>query len=95
MRTAANNRFQKAHQAQHKFIPRQVLTVDQLGRFCVGPIELMPDLDVAAVLDDKTDTRPELTVSGVRFDVKGSAARPENSFAIPCWQANSGRYDAL
>ena len=95
MRTAANSRFQKAHQAQHQFIPGQALTVDQLGRICEGPIELMLGLDVAAVLDDRTDARPHLTVSGVLFDVKGSAVRPENSFAIPCWKANSGRYDAL
>lgn len=95
MRTAANSRFQTSHKPQHQYIPGQQLTVDQLGRICEGPIELMLGLDVAAVLDDRTDARPDLTVSGVRFDVKGSAVRPENSFAIPCWQANSGRYDAL
>jgi hypothetical protein len=97
MRTAVNARIGTAHarQAAMQRIPGQDLTVDQIGRICEGPIELLLGLDVAAVLTDSTDARPDLTVDGVRFDVKGSRARAENSFAVPCWQACSGRYDAL
>lgn len=97
MRTAVNKRIGTAHakQTAHQRIPGQALTVDQLGRICEGPIELLLGLDVAAVLLDSTDARPDLTVDGVRFDVKGSSVRPENSFAIPCWQALTDKYDAL
>lgn len=91
MRTAAGKK-----PASPQRVPGNEYTVDQLGRICEGPIELLLGLDVAAVVQDGTDARPDKTLdSGLRFDVKGSRVRPENSFAIPCWQAMTGKYDAL
>lgn len=97
MRTAANRRMGTAHARSeaHQRIPTTTLTVDQIGRLAEGPIELMLGLDVAAVLSDSTDARPDRTLSGVRFDVKGAAVRPGNSFAVPCWRVARGEYDAL
>lgn len=97
MRTAANRRIGTAHARSeaHQRIPNTALTVDQIGRLAEGPIELMLGLDVAAVLPDSTDARPDKTLGGVRLDVKGAAPRPGNSFAVPCWRVARGEYDAL
>lgn len=94
-RTVANSGFQPNHKPQHQHIPGQFLTVDQLGRICEGPIELLLGLDVAAVLQDRTDKRPDVAVDGVRFDVKGATPRYGNSFAVECEKARGGGYDAL
>lgn len=94
-RTAANAGFQRKHSPEHQHIPGQALTVDQLGRICEGPVSLLLGLDVAAVLQDRTDKRPDVVVDGIRFDVKGSMPRYENSFSIECYKARDGRYDAL
>lgn len=97
MRTAVNKKIGTAHelQAKHQRIPGQALTVDELGRVCEGPVELLLGLDVAGVLMDSTDARPDKTVDGVRFDVKGSMVRPGNTFSLPCHKALKGDYDAL
>lgn len=89
-RTAANSRFQRKHSPEHQHVPGQALTVDQMGRICEGPIELLLGLDVAAVLQDRTDKRPDVVVDGIRFDVKGSVPRYENSFAVECEKVRSG-----
>jgi hypothetical protein len=96
-RMNVNTKTGKAHSNQKNIqkIPGVTFTVDQLGRICEGPVELLLGLDVAAVVENGTDDRPDKTFEGIRFDVKGATKREENSFAIPCWQALSGKYDAL
>jgi hypothetical protein len=96
-RTAVNSKTGRAvkNQSEVQQIPNIGFTVDQLGRICEGPIELLLGLDVAAVVTDGTDDRPDKIIDGIRFDVKGATVRHENSFSIPLWQAHSGKYDAL
>lgn len=96
MRAAVNAKLRgSSWSAKDQRTPGSTLTVDELGRTCEGAIETMLGLDVAAVLHDGTDDRPDKTLNGVKFDVKGSLVRPGNTFAIPCWQALSKGYDAL
>lgn len=76
-------------------IPRQSLTKDEIGRVCEYPIETMLGLDVAAVLEGATDNRPDKTVDGVRFDVKGAENRPFNTFSLPQYKVDGDAYDAL
>lgn len=75
-------------------IPGTKLTVDEIGRLGEGPVELMLGLDVAAVVEG-TDDRPDKVIDGVKFDVKASLERPENTFSLPVWQVESKDYDAL
>jgi hypothetical protein len=96
MRAEANARMRgKEWRAQDQRTPGQALTVDELGRVAEGSIEAMLGLDVAPVLADSTDDRPDKTVQGVAFDVKGANVRPGNTFSVPCWQVASKGYDAL
>lgn len=76
--------------------PGQTLTVDELGRVGEGYIEeMLGGLDVAPVLVDSTDDRPDKTLNGLKFDVKASNPRPGDSFAVPIWQVAAKGYDAL
>lgn len=96
MRAEANAKMRGGDwKPQDQRTPGQELTVDELGRVAEGAIEAMLGLDVAAVLDDSVDARPDKTVAGVRFDVKGSAVRAGNTFAVPCWKVAKGDWDAL
>jgi hypothetical protein len=94
-RTVANSRYQRKHFPKHQHIPGQTLTVDQLGRICEGPIELLLGLDVAAVLWDRTDNKADVALEGIKFDVKGATPKCGNSFAVECEKARGGVYDAL
>ncbi len=96
MRAEANARMRGGDwKGQHQHTPGSALTIDELGRVAEGAIEAMLGLDVAAVLEDSTDDRPDKTLAGVKFDVKGSFVRPGNTFALPCWQVATKGYDSL
>lgn len=96
MRAEANARMRgREWKAADQLTPGQTMTVDELGRVAEGAIDAMLGLDVAPVLADSTDDRPDKTVAGVKFDVKGSFVRPGNTFSIPCWQVATKGYDAL
>jgi hypothetical protein len=88
-------RLAKAWRSQKQHIPGQAFTADEIGRVAEGPVELMLGLDVAAVLHGQVDARPDKTVDGVRFDVKGSENRPDNTFSLPVHKVAEGVYDAL
>lgn len=94
-RSDVNKSTRGSWKAAHQHTPGQALTVDELGRVCEGAVEAMVGLDAAAVVLDGTDDRPDKTLAGVKFDVKGSAVRPNNTFAVPCWQVENKGYDAL
>ena len=102
-RAEANARMRgKAWRPTDQVTPGQALTVDELGRVGEGYIEEMlagPDgergLDVAPVLADSTDDRPDKTLNGLKFDVKAANPRPGDSFAVPIWQVASKGFDAL
>lgn len=96
MRAEVNARLRgKEWKAADQRTPGQQLTVDELGRVTEGSIEAMLGLDVAPVLQDSTDDRPDKTVAGVKFDVKGAEKRPGDTFSVPCWQIATKGYDAL
>ncbi|WP_444846589.1 hypothetical protein [Duganella caerulea] len=95
-RAAANAAMRGARwHAGDQNTPGHALTVDELGRVGEGAIEELLGIDVAAVLTDATDARPDRTVAGVRFDVKTADVRPGNSFAVPVWRVDGRDYDAL
>jgi len=95
-RAAANAAMRGARwHAGDQLTPGHSLTVDELGRVGEGAVEELIGIDVAAVLLDATDARPDRTVAGVRFDVKSADVRPGNSFAVPVWRVDGGDYDAL
>lgn len=96
MRAEANARMRgKDWKASVQKIPGIKLTADEIGRAAEGPIEEMVGLDVAAVLADSTDDRPDVVVEGVRFDVKGATVRANNTFAVPHYQVLTKGYNAL
>lgn len=96
MRAEANARMRgQGWRPQDQLTPGKRLTVDELGRVAEGAIEAMLGLDVAPVLADSTDDRPDKTLAGLRFDVKGADVRPKNTFSVPCWQVATKGYDAL
>lgn len=96
MRAEANARMKgNAWRREDQLTPGQDLTVDELGRVGEGAIEEMLGLDVAPVLADSTDRRPDKTLAGVKFDVKTATPRPGDSFAVPCYKVKNGGYDAL
>lgn len=94
MRAEANARMRGGRwRPQDQATPGCELTVDELGRVAEGAVEAMLGLDVAAVLADGVDARPDKTIAGVRFDVKGAHPRPGDSFAVPTRKVHE--YDAL
>lgn len=96
MRAEANARMRgKEWRREDQLTPGQTLTIDELGRVGEGSIEEMLGLDVAAVLADSTDKRPDKTLASIKFDVKAATPRPGDSFAVPVWQVASAGYDAL
>lgn len=96
MRAEANARMKgTAWRQSDQLTPGQALTVDELGRVGEGYIEEMLGLDVAPVLADRTDDRPDKTLNGLKFDVKAANPRPGDSFAVPCWQVANKGFDAL
>lgn len=84
-----------AWNAGHQHTPGHTLTVDEVGRVAEGGVEDFLGIDVAAVLPDATDARPDIVRGGVRFDIKAACVRPGDTFSVPCWQVDGGRYDAL
>lgn len=94
-RTAVNKKIQANFKPGNQITKGQKLTADEVGRLTEHPIEEMLGLDVAAVLEDSTDDRPDKVVDGVKFDVKGSVYRKTNSFSLPVWQVKTKGYDAL
>lgn len=96
LRAEANARMRgKEWRREDQLTPGQALTVDELGRVGEGAVEEMLGLDVAPVLADSTDKRPDKTLAGIKFDVKSATPRPGDSFAVPVWQVASAGYDAL
>lgn len=96
MRAEVNARLRgQEWKAGDQRTPGQKLTVDELGRVTEGAIEAMLGLDVAPVLQDSTDNRPDKTLAGVKFDVKGAEKRPGDTFSVPCWHIATKGYDAL
>lgn len=88
-------RLGKRWRPQDQHSPGQNFTADEIGRVAEGPVELMLGLDVAAVLKGQVDARPDKTLDGVRFDVKGSENRPRNTFSLPVDKVDVNGYDAL
>jgi hypothetical protein len=78
MRSTVNVKTGRAvkNQDDIQAIPDIAFTVDQIGRLCEGPVELMLGLDVQAVVLDGTDKRPDKTIAGIKFDIKGATVRP-------------------
>lgn len=85
----------KEWRPQKQHIPGQTFTADEIGRVAEGPVELMLGLDVAAVLQGQVDARPDKTIDGIRFDVKGTENRPDNTFSLPIYKVVQDNYDAL
>lgn len=85
----------KAWKPQDQHTPGQSFTADEIGRVAEGPVELMLGLDVAAVLKGRVDARPDKTLDGIRFDVKGAENRPDNTFSLPVYKVKQNKYDAL
>lgn len=88
-------RLGKRWRPQDQWSPGQAFSADEIGRVAEGPVEQMLGLDVAAVLKGRVDARPDKTLDGVRFDVKGSENRPRNTFSLPVDKVNVSAYDAL
>lgn|GEM_PF-4281355 len=91
-RTEANRRRLGCRFQERQIWKGCPLTLDELGRLAEGAVEGLIDVQAEAVVEG-VDARPDVLLSGIRFDIKAAYDRPGHSFAVA--KSVAGGYDAV